>query len=459
VKRRHWARLAWALTIAWIALLLLSLRTGWLDHFFYDTDQLPAPGIDFFSVERGWYSLLAGHSEYDTFRTDYGPYATWLNYHPLLAAVVGPVLMPFTPFVAYIVWTGISALLMAVAAWVLARKEDALYRAGVMLLLLGAFPTFIMFQSGNMQAILVLSVALVFAALRNIAEDASRKVCQTLLLAGLLMSLFSKPIVLAMLPLLLLMRETRRTALGASGIYLTISLLSLVVPAWNPEPLTWHSRWMWISHPDAIASTMNVYTNHFTVTAPMRDNAVHWFAMLGITDFRFFHVDIYSLSTLLDGCLRTTTPSVLYRVPILLVLETSVLVALIREHRTRVEAALMVTMAASLLLILSYGVVWEYHYTLLLPVGAVCLLLKSRSVLVRLIPLLSVFAWLPSLYVLIRTHDLQQPGLQNFLRAERVLPVLAAFLLLLAEAVRLAVRDTSHLRFFSRRAKTSHVHS
>ena len=450
MQRKQWSRMAWSLTVTWIALLLCSLTTGWLNRFFYDTDRLPAPGIDFFSVERGWFSLLAGRSEYDTFRTTYGPYATWLNYHPLLAVVIGPLLTLFTPFVAYAVWTGLSALLMALSAWVIARKAGSLHQAGAMLLLLGAFPTFILLQSGNVQAVLILSSALIFAALQRIAEEPSRTSDQTLLLAGLLLSLFSKPIVLAMLPLLLMLRETRRTAANATCIYLAVSLLSLVLPAWNPEPLTWHDRWMWISHPKFIASTMNVYTNHFIVTAPMRDNAVHWFAMIGITDFRFLHIDIYSLSALLDGWLGFATPSVLYRVPILLVLEVSALVALVQDRQTRIEAALMVVMAASLLLILSYGVVWEYHYTLLLPVAAACLVQKSRHRMVQCIPVLGVFTWLPSLYVVFRSYDLQRISVQNILRAERVLPVLAAFLLLLAEATRLALQDSSHLRFLSK---------
>lgn len=451
MQRKQWARLVWSLTVAWIALLLCSLRTGWLDRFFYDTDRLPTPGTDFFSVERGWLSLLAGRSEYDTFHTAYGPYATWLNYHPLLAVVVGPLLMRFSPFVAYAIWTGISALLMAMSAWLIARREDALHRAAGMLLLLGSFPTFIMLQSGNVQALLILSVALIFTALRGLAEEASCSKSQTFLLAGLLLSLFSKPIVLAMLPLFLLLPETRRTALVACGTYLGVSLSCLLVPAWNPEPITWRDRWMWLSHPQAIASTMNVYTNHFTVTAPMRDNAVHWFAMIGITDFRFLHIDVYALSALMDGWLGFATPNVLYRVPILLVLEMSVLVTLVRERRTRMQAALLVAMAASLLLILSYGVVWEYHYTLVLPVVAVCLVQMPQSRMLQCISILGLFIWLPSLYVMFRSQDLQCLDIQNTVRAERVLPVLAAFLLLLAEATRLALQDGSRLRFFSRR--------
>lgn len=166
MSRRGWTALVWAMVAGWVGELLCSLKTGWLNRFFYDTDHLPNPGIDFFSVERGWLNLLAHRSEFDTFHSSYGPYATWLNYHPLLAVLVGPALMSFAPFTAYAIWTVISTALMGLAAWVLSIGSDPIRRALVFLLLMGAFPTFILLQSGNVQALLVLSLALVFSTLR-----------------------------------------------------------------------------------------------------------------------------------------------------------------------------------------------------------------------------------------------------------------------------------------------------
>lgn len=452
MRWRGWTALAWSVTVAWIAVLLCSLKAGWLNRFFYDTDHPSNPGIDFFSVERGWLNLVAHHSEFDTFHSSYGPYATWLNYHPLLVVLVGPVLMFFAPFTAYAVWTGISTMLMGLAAWVLAAGSDLMRKALVFLLLVGAFPTFILLQSGNVQALLVLSLALVFAALQGLRVQPESRIHGALLLAGLLLSLFSKPIVLALLPLLLLMRETRRVAVGAIGTYLALSYLSLTLPAWNPEPISWEERWMWITHPQLIAQTMNVYTNHFDVIRPMRDNAVHWFAMVGVSDFRFIHVDIYSLSALVDGWLHTHTPNAFYRLPVLLLLEVSALVALVRDRSDRMEAALMVAMATPLLLILSYGVVWEYHYTVALPIAAVMLVRARQSVLERCVLGLGVLCWLPGCYVLLRTQAMESLHVQTLLRAERVGPVLLMFLLLVWQATRVALDSTSGLRIFAHEA-------
>ena len=78
-----------------VVFLLFSLKRGWLNNFFYDTSHSPMPGMDFFSVERGWMNLLAGRSEFHTFHSSFGPYGSWLKYHPMLAVVIGAPLMLF----------------------------------------------------------------------------------------------------------------------------------------------------------------------------------------------------------------------------------------------------------------------------------------------------------------------------------------------------------------------------
>lgn len=442
------ARVVWIATALWVCVMVGSLRYGWLDRFFFDTSQANVQGIDFFPVERAWLNLVAGRSEFDTFHSSYGPHATWLIYHPALAVVVGPLLMAFPPWTAYGVWTGIALAMMGVAAWLVMRTgRDPLRRAVVALLMMGSFPALLMLHVGNVQALLVLGVVLVLAAVISIQKQGITRRNQAMLMAGLLVSLLSKPVVLAMLPLLVVLPETRRTALKALGIYAAVSLVFLVVPGLNPQAMTWAQRWELATHPAIVTQTMNVYTNGFVVTAPMKDNSIHWLAMLGLADYRFLHIDVYSLPVLLDGWLRVRTPDALYRVPGILVLGLTVLVGLLRDKRDRLEAALMALMAASLLAFLSYGMVWEYHFTAVMPLAGIFLMRGGMGRFERAVVAMGVVLWLPGLYFLVRDEDLSQLSLQTMLHGERVVPVVVIFCLLVYRATRIALASKGGLRF------------
>ena len=97
---------------------------------------------------------------------------------------------------------------------------------------------------------------------------------------------------LLMLPLLWMMPETRRTAWKAFAIYALVSLAFVAVPLLNPDSMDWSERISLATHPAMVQQTMNVYTNGFTVTPPMKDNAVHWFAMQALADYRLMHINV-----------------------------------------------------------------------------------------------------------------------------------------------------------------------
>ncbi len=439
ITRAQAAKLLWIVTALWLIVMLTSLRAGWLSGFFFDSTHAHVQGIDFFPVERAFLNFVAGRSQYDTFAIVYGPYATWFLYHPALALIVGPLLAPFEPWTAYAVWTGISFALMATAAWlILRRTNDPVRRALVALLMLGGFPVYIMLFVGNVQALLVLSITLVLVALDSMREEGPTRLNQRLLLTGLLISLFSKPAVVAMLPILLMLHETRRVTLKALGIYIAVSFLLIVIPGFNPVSMSWDQRILLATHPDLILKTMNVYTNGFHVTPAMQDNSIHWLAMIGLSGFRFQHVDVYSLPTFLDGLFHTLTPGALYRIPAILILAMSTLVWFVRTRAARLEAALLVLMASSLLVFLSYGLVWEYHYTGVFPLAALLLVRKHLSKLEWGIVALGSIVWLPSLYFALRTQDASQLWVETLIRLDRVVPVLVIFCLLLARAVQIA---------------------
>jgi len=441
MTRERAAKIVWLITALWLLVLLLSLKFGWLGGFFFDSRHAHVQGIDFFPVERAFLNVAAGRSEFDTFAIPYGPYATWFLYHPALALVIGPLLAAFAPWTAYAIWTATAVVLMGVSAWIIMRRsDDPLRRSFAGLLLLGGFPVYIMLYVGNIQALLVLSIALVLASVDAMRDEGATRRNRGLLLTGLLISLFSKPAVLAMVPLLLMLKQTRRTTLKALGIYAIVSFAFLIVPGLNPAPTTWAERIQLATHPEVVRQTMNVYTNGFVVTPAMKDNSVHWLAMIGLSDFRMQHVDVYSLPAFLDGLLRTRTSDALYRIPAIVILEMSLLVWFVRSRPQRLDAALMVMMAASLLVFLSYGLVWEYHYTGVLPIAALLLMRKNPSPIEWTIIALGIVVWLPSLYFVVSTQNLSQLWVETVIRLNRVLPVLAIFCLLLVRAWNLALQ-------------------
>ena len=441
MTRERAAKIVWLSTALWLLVLLLSLKFGWLGGFFFDSRHAHVQGIDFFPVERAFLNVAAGRSEFDTFAIPYGPYATWFLYHPALALVIGPLLAAFAPWTAYAIWTATAVVLMGVSAWIIMRRsDDPLRRSFAGLLLLGGFPVYIMLYVGNIQALLVLSIALVLASVDAMRDEGATRRNRGLLLTGLLISLFSKPAVLAMVPLLLMLKQTRRTTLKALGIYAIVSFAFLIVPGLNPAPTTWAERIQLATHPEVVRQTMNVYTNGFVVTPAMKDNSVHWLAMIGLSDFRMQHVDVYSLPAFLDGLLRTRTSDALYRIPAIVILEMSLLVWFVRSRPQRLDAALMVMMAASLLVFLSYGLVWEYHYTGVLPIAALLLMRKKPSPIEWTIIALGIVVWLPSLYFVVSTQNLSQLWVETVIRLNRVLPVLAIFCLLLVRAWNVALQ-------------------
>ena len=431
-RERAVRALPWV-TGVWDFLQLISLRLGLLKAFFFDTAHADVQGIDYFSLPKAWLNLQAGRSLYGTFDPpSYGPHFTWYLAHPVLAVVLGWPLSKLEPMDSYGVFTLLSLGVMAASAWMLAREgESALVRRLIWLLLLGSFPGLLMLWVGNVQSFTVLGLTLLFAGMLRRARwtvDAP-----WLMRAGLLLSLFTKPVVLLMLPLLLLVKETRRSAFDAMAVYVPVSLLFLVIPPVNPERISL-GRVFWLAwHPGFVRSRMDIYANGLSLTPDMRDNSVHWFNLVAQSGFRLQHVDVYSLPVFLDGLLGVRTPGWMYALPTLAVLVLSFAVARLRDRAVRLEAALLLVLAASLDFFLGYPTVWEYQYTAVLPVAAV-LLLPGRSMLLspeirQWCVGLACCAWLPSLYVLSRSATPSGPVLA-MARLDRVVPVTVLFALL-----------------------------
>ena len=434
-KERHhsWlSRLLPWVTALCVAAQVLSLKLGFLDGAFYDAMHADVQGIDYFSLPRAYINLLSGRSAYDTFAVPaYGPHATWYLAHPALAVWLGSWLSLLSPWTSYGVYVALSMGMMGGAAWILAKQsQDPFIRRLLWLLLLGAFPTYWMYFVGNVQAVLVVALSLLFAGMVSLVYGGGGT---RLIFFGLLLSLLSKPVVLLALPLLLFLPETRRAARSALLLYVGISLVFEVVPFLNPQPMGW-KRLAWLaSHPQFVRNTMNIYGNGLQVTPLMRDNSIHWLNLIAQSHMRLMHVDVFSLPVFLDTVFGQRTPDLLYVAPTVLVLALSVAVARLKHSAIRLEAALLLLLATSLVFFLAYPTVWEYQYTAVLPVAAVLLLLRRKPVSYArwLTPMLALAAcsWLPSLYFMTEGRPLT-PAVLTLIRVDRIVPVVLLFLLM-----------------------------
>ncbi|MFT4112579.1 hypothetical protein [Silvibacterium sp.] len=414
---------------------LISLRIGLLDAFFYDSTHAHVQGIDYFSLPRAFLNLESGRSAYDTFSlASYGPAATWYLSHPALAVWCGSLLSLLSPWTGYGAFVLLSILLMAAAAFIAAREStDPLLRRALWMLFLCGFPTYWMLYVGNPQAFLVLALTLIVCGVLRIARG--RQGAWEIGI-GLLLSFFSKPVVLLMLPLLLLLRETRRAAAIATAIYAGISGLFELLPALNPQALPL-ARLAWLAvHPGWVRTHMNIYANGFQLTPEMLDNSVHWFNLVAQSSYRLNHVDVLSLPLFLDTLFGVSTPEFVYWLPNLLVIAMSVLAARRSTGREeRMQLALLVVCACATAYFLSYPTIWEYQYTATYPVAAaLCLLPRSfyPALWMKKLALgLSACFWLPSFFVFLPRNAAITPAQMEWIRADRVIPALLLFALMI----------------------------
>ena len=416
---------------------LLALRLGALNRFFFDTLHASTQGIDFYCLPKAWLNLQAGRSLYGTFDPPtYGPHFTWYLAHPLLA-VLGWPFSKLEPADSYGAFTMLSLGVMMGCAALLAREtSDALRGSLAWFTMLCAFPVFDMLYVGNVQSLTVLGLTLLFLGMLRVAQERSGS--ERFVVAGLLVSLFTKPVVLPLLPLLLLLRETRRAAWRSLLTYVPVSLAFELLPVLNPEPIGLPRVFWLAAHPAYVRATMNIYANGLVLTPDMRDNSIHWLNLVAQSGFRLGHVDVFSLPAFLDTIAGSRTPDWLYLCPPLAVLVLSVLVTMTPSFSARRDAALLLAMAGSLSFFLSYPTVWEYQYTGVLPVLAMLLVWRASPLSRRVWTVcvaLGACLCLPSLYFLFG-DAVPSARVTTLTRLDRVLPVALLFLILLVVVLR-----------------------
>jgi hypothetical protein len=440
------------LVIGWVGIMLLALRLGFFDVFSYSSFNYHNQGIDFFSLPKAFLNLLEHRSMYDSWGGNaYGPYSTWFIAHPAFGLVVGFWFSLFSPWTSYWLFVILSLVLLGLSAHVLAADTADQSRKNIIyLLIFCSFPTYWVLYTGNIQAFSVLSFALILSALFLLAyrEDAvSIRTANSQLLAGLLLSFFSKPFALLFLPVLLANRETRRITGFCLAVYFLVSILFIIAPPLNPEKLSAGQTLRVALSPQFAKEHLNVYRNNFVLNEYMKDNSIHWLNLVAQSDHYWNHIDIFALSAFINTLAGKTLPGIIYKLPLLLALSGAGLICLARDRRRRLLLSLSLIMATSLTFFLSYNTVWEYQYTLFLPAAALLLLLQEKEAVFQkwFLALLALasFLSLPTLYFLVRWRPVDSLTL-TVIRADKVVPALLLYLCLIALAAAAALPARSN---------------
>jgi hypothetical protein len=433
--------------VAAVLFMLASLHFGWLDLFFFGAENAQVKGIDYFAVPKSYLNLLDGRSVFDTWGGNmYGPYATWYLAHPAFSVFIASWFSFFEPWTGYWVFALFSIILMATCAYLISGlTTDRFHRNLAYAIMLCSFPTYWLLYVGNMHAPLVLALTLVLVAMYEFCYGTHER-AKGFLFAGLMISLFSKPIVLLMLPLFLLLKETRMTTIKALIIYSVVSLLFLVIPALNPQSMGWTKMTGLLLDPVFIKENMNIYKNNFVLNEYMKDNSIHWFNLVAQSEHKLMHIDVFSLPVFIETAINKTLPSVFFKIPIYICLLLSIGVACIKDQQVKMESALLLVITLSLTFFLSYNTVWEYQFTSFLPVLAILPLLKNKKVFyegaIRLMFIAGVFVCLPSLYFLFR-DDFQSVTALTLIRFTRIVPVLFIFIVAAIYLIRVVRRYAS----------------
>jgi tetratricopeptide (TPR) repeat protein len=440
------------LAVAGAVAMSVSLFTGFLDPLLIGTWH-GGIGMDYFSVPQAWLNLLHGQSIYAK-PGEFGPYASWYPYHPALAILVGSWTAMLPEVASYLAFVFFSLGVLWLGAALVARRvagEDA--KALAFFAVFAAPPTYVMLWDGQMHVFTVLATACLLAGLMDAVSAAEKEtgtLCRDglaagtaakgtmLTAAGLLLSLLSKPLLLLLLPLLVLLKETRRAACAALLLYVYVSLAFLLIPELNPgghNGVHWSHIWQ-VSGADRY-------------TAPPSDIA-----------FRLPECarELFSLAGFLNDLFPFRIPTWAYHLPLAAVLVFAVLAARRRDTAGRAVLAIVAAILGIQAYYLGYTIVWEYHYTTLLPTipvlwwlyraearsGATGFARAARRCAAASAFWSSACVLLPTLYFLFPADPGSHPTLGKLLR---VVPTALAFVSLAAYGALVAAggKEDRHL--------------
>lgn len=430
---------------AWVLLMLGSLKLGWLDSFFWAAENAQVQGIDYFALPKSYLNLLEGRSAFDTWGgKSYGPYATWYLGHPAFSVFVMFWFSFFSPWLSYGLFVLFSLVVLFFAAQQFSKlATNSSEKVMSYFLILCAFPVYWMLYVGNMHAPLVLAISLILIAIYEMLYGNNEKSANQKLLVGLLISFFSKPIVILMLPALLLTRETRKSTFKALGIYIVVSILFIIVPTLNPEGIAMARLLNIMFDFEFIKENMNIYKNNFVLNEYMKDNSIHWLNLIAQSEYRLNHIEVFSLPVFIDSIMQKQLPASIYKWPIYITLLLSATMFFISDKKARLSSLMLLLSVISLTFYLSYNTVWEYQYASLMPVIALFYLIRNKGVFSKMegiaILVCSAMFYLPSLYFILPQKEVFGLTEFNIIRLNRVIPALLLFLVLINRIARIVI--------------------
>ena len=429
--------LIFCLAVFGIATIVFSLNNGLLNSFFFGSDGKSSQGIDYFSVPKAYLNLLESRSMFDSFNgRNFGPYSTWYCFHPAFTLWVSSYLSFFSTWGGYWFFVFITLLLMGICGFLASRLSDSLFdKSVVFFLFFSPFLTYVLLYVGNMHGFTVLCGSLILFGYYRLAfvDEKENQIAKRMIFFGLLISLFSKPIILPLFPLLLINKETRNISFSALGIYVLISIIFQMTPFLNPESIGLGKVLKTALNPDFIKTNLNIYSNKMIVNEYMKDNSIHWFHIIAQSEYYWNHIDIFSFSAFLNSLIGHKLPGIYYKIPVMLIVFFSFLLLFIPHAKKRLEISLIIIVTYFFSYFLGYNTIWEYQFTSLFPAIAVLFLMFRNNSLPKsfAFPLFIFcgFYYLPTPYFLLDKQLLDATHV-NIIRITRVLPAFFCFILL-----------------------------
>jgi hypothetical protein len=430
-----------------LVLFVASLRFGFLDLLFSQTLS-GYRGWDYFLLPQAFDCLSKGVDPYEPYpapaECSYGPWATPFVLHPLAAVVPGVALWALPPWTSYWVFVALS---LASLFWLYrlfsSLTRSALHRSLIFLVLFANWPLYLMLWLGQTHVFTVLAFGLIeYWLVRQAQGPAGRQAW--ILAAGILVSLFTKPLVMLFLPALLVAPLTRRPAVVSLLIYAGVSAVFVLVPALNPG-----------REGNPLAGGQEL------VRFLTSGNMYHWVNILQQSEaLHTNHRDIHVLSALLNVVLPGPVVVTVNRVLAALVVGlTAWLAAKPQEPRLAARSLALSGTLIIALYYLAYSFVFEHQYPTLAIVPSVFLLLLplAGEPVARRRLTLGVAAFAPMLVPTIYRLMVENPPrdiLYDFsgetlermtvYKAFRVIPVLVMFACGLLASRRLRLAGSSH---------------
>jgi len=223
-----------------------------------------------------------------------------------------------------------------------------------------------MLWNGQVQSLVVAGICFIMA---DLLRGDGKTGLRPLLLAGLLLSLLSKPALLPALPVLFAVKRMRATVLWSLGIYALVSVLFILLPALNPVSAGYKTVLDAAFHPEHMFR-LEMYRGVLIKSYRPElvfDNAIHWLNMKGRMGFtEAHHFELFSLPALLDWAAGRPLPRFIYQLAPAVSLLWCLPLYVTPECRAKDRMAVAAFSMSMLSFFMAYSQVYEYHYTVAL---------------------------------------------------------------------------------------------